>query len=216
MDRLRKFGKKALLAFLRWRRQAGMLWLSLGPWQWAAAIFFGAAFGLGTAFLSVTGGRGELHAGVWATSLVYGSTEADIYTRARVALFGLLALSREQTVYYTAARDGAGAALSGDCTYVVTGRDFDARWWSITAYGPDSYLIANGEGVYSYSKTTVAREPNGRFVIRVSADEQPGNWLPVRRGARFDMTARLYNPDAAVIEDPEGVLLPTVVKEGCR
>ena len=216
MDRSGELGKRALLAVLRGRRRAGAFWLSLGAWQWAVAVFAGALLGLGTAFLSIVSGRGEIHAGVWATSLTYGSAEADIHTRARVALFGLLALSREQTVYYTAARDGAGAALSGDCTYVVTGRDFDARWWSITAYGPDSYLIPNGEGIYSYSKTTVVREPDGRFVIRISADEQSGNWLPVRRGQRFDMTARFYNPDASVVEDPEGVPLPTIVKEGCR
>lgn len=216
MMRFGEAGRAGLLALLRLRRQAAAVWARLGAWQWGVALLLGAVLGIATALLSVASGRGELHAGVWATSLAYGSEAADMRTRARVALFGLLALSSEQTVYYTASRDGSGDLLSGDCTYIVTGRDLDARWWSITAYGPDSHLIPNEAGIYSYSKSSVAREGDGRFLIRVSADRQPGNWLPVRRGERFDMTARLYNPGAAVVENPAAVALPTIVREGCR
>lgn len=215
MKRFEYVWKGALLLLLRARHRAQGAWISLGAWQWAVVVLAGALLGLGSAFLTIASGRGELRSGVWVTSLAYGSAEADIYTRARVALFGLLALSREQAVYYTAARDSSGERLSGDCTYVVTGRDLDARWWSITAYGSDSHLIPNDANIYSYSRTTVAREADGSFVIRVSARRQPGNWLPVRRGERFDMTARFYNPGVSVIEDPVAVRLPTVVREAC-
>lgn len=211
-----KTGGRMLETARRGGRSILGFWTRLGAWQWAAVLFAGAALGLGSALLAVASGRGEVHSGVWATSLTYGSAEADIYTRARVALFGLLALSREQTVYYTAARDASGEPFSGDCTYIVRGRDLDARWWSITAYGPDSHLIPNEAGIYSYSKTSVVREADGSYVIRVSAESQPGNWLPVKRGERFDMTARLYNPAPSVIEAPSAIVLPAVVKEGCR
>lgn len=216
MRRFEYVWKGALHLLLRGWARARETWMSLGTWQWAVVVLAGALLGLGSAFFAITSGRGELRSGVWVTSLTYGSAEADVYTRARVALFGLLALSREQAVYYTAARDSSGERLSGDCTYVVTGRDLDARWWSITAYGPDSHLIPNDANIYSYSRTTVAREADGSFVIRVSAERQPGNWLPVRRGERFDMTARFYNPDVSVLEEPAAVRLPTVVRETCQ
>lgn len=216
MRRYEDVRERAVLVFLRGGRHAASFWTWLGVWQWAAAVIPGIALGLASAFFLVTSGRGELHAGAWATSLTYGSAEADIYTRARVALFGLLALSREQTIYFTAARDSAGRPLSGDCTYLVKGRDLDARWWSLTAYGPDSHLIANEPGIYSYSKTTVAREADGGFVLRVSAAPQPGNWLPVKPGERFDMTMRFYNPAPSLAADLTGAPLPTIAREDCR
>jgi hypothetical protein len=212
----REAGRRVRDAALRGRQGVLAVWSRLGIWQWAAVLVIGIAAGLGSALLAVASGRGEVRSGVWATSLTYGSAEADIYTRARVALFGLLALAREQTVYYTAARDASGELLSGDCTYIVRGRDLDARWWSITAYGPDSHLIPNEAGIYSYSKTSAVREADGSYVIRISAEPQPGNWLPVKRGERFDMTARLYNPAAFVVEAPAAVVLPDIVREGCR
>lgn len=187
-----------------------------GTWQWTGVVALGLLLGFGTALYAISSGRGSVAAGPWATSMSYGSSDADMYTRARVALFGLLALSREQTVYYTANRDDGGERLSGDCTYVVTGRDLAARWWSVTAYGPDSYLIPNEAGVYSFSKTTVKREDDGSFIVRVSADRQPGNWLPVKAGENFDMTARFYNPAPSVHANPAAVALPHIEKESCR
>lgn len=185
-------------------------------WQWAGAIVLGLAIGLGASLLAIGSGRGNIAAGPWVTSMVYGSSDADMYTRARVALFGLLALNKEQAVYYTASVDDAGERLSGDCTYLLKGQDLTARWWSVTAYGADSYLIANDAGIYSFSKATVAREPDGSYEVRVSAARQAGNWLPVKRGERFDLTARLYNPAAAVHADPAAVALPVIEKESCE
>ncbi|MFZ2466787.1 MAG: DUF1214 domain-containing protein [Parvibaculum sedimenti] len=139
-----------------------------------------------------------------------------MYTRARVALYGLLALDRKETMYYTASTDDAGKPLSGDCTYVVEGKDLAARWWSVTAYGPDSFLIPNEANVYSFAKTTVKREADGHYIVRVSADRQEGNWLPVKRGQSFDMTARFYNPDAEVSAAPASAELPRITKESCK
>lgn len=185
-------------------------------WQWAGVVALGVLVGAGSALYGVASGRGEIRVGPWATGTVYGSRDADMYTRARVALFGLLALGRDQTVYYTANSDDAGEPLSGDCTYLVTGTDLAARWWSVTAYGPDSYLIPNEARIYSFSKTTVTRDADDRYAVRVSAAPQPGNWLPVKAGEHFDMTARFYNPDPSVHDDPAAVALPSISKEGCR
>jgi hypothetical protein len=185
---------------------------------WAGIVVLGIALGLGSvaAMLRHGGLGGGITVGPWKTSLATGSSSADMYTRARVALYGLLALDKKETLYYTAATDSAGAPLSGDCTYVLEGKDLAARWWSVTAYGPDSFLMPNDAGIYSFSKTTVKHEPDGHYVVRISAGKQDGNWLPVKPGERFDMTARFYNPDTSVYAAPGDAVLPTITKESCK
>jgi hypothetical protein len=185
---------------------------------WGGVAVLGVALGLVSASLVLRSGglSGAAAVGPWSASLSAGSAGADMYTRARVARYGLLALDKKETLYYTARTDGAGAPLSGSCTYVLKGNDLAARWWSVTAYGPDSFLIPNDANIYSFAKTTVKREADGSYVVRVSADRQEGNWLPVKAGESFDMTARFYNPDPAVYAAPQSAVLPTIEKESCK
>lgn len=183
---------------------------------WASALVAGAALAGVSIAWAMTALQGEYRSGPWYTSAVFGSVDADMYTRARVALLGLLALDKRETMYYTANTDSEGGALSGDCTYRIEGGDLAAHWWSITAYDAASFLIENEQRVYSFSQTTTEREPDGSFVIRISADPQEKNWLPVKRGESFDMTARFYNPEASIYADPSAAVLPVIVKEGCK
>src|SRR5271155_3459518 len=101
-----------------------------------AVLIVGTALGLATTwFVTSRGGMGDsVVDGPWKTSLVVGSSQSDPYTRARVALHGLLALNRSETIYYTATTDDQGHALDGQCVYEIRGRDPNTRWWSITAY----------------------------------------------------------------------------------
>ncbi|HEY4344181.1 MAG TPA: DUF1214 domain-containing protein [Parvibaculum sp.] len=185
---------------------------------WGGVAVLGVALGLASASyaLRIGGLGGGVKVGPWGASLSAGSVDADMYTRARIARYGLLALDKKETLYYTAATDSAGAPLSGSCTYIVKGNDLAARWWSVTAYGPDSYLIANEANIFSFAKTTLKHEADGSYIVRVSPDRQEGNWLPVKAGERFDMTARFYNPDASVSAAPQSAVLPTIVKESCK
>ena len=185
---------------------------------WGAIALVGLVLGLASAALVLWIGfeKGSITSGRWKTNLSSGSQEAGMYTRARVALFGLLALKKEESIYFVATADSQGGALSGDCVYRLEGADMPARWWTLTAYGPDSYLIANTARIYSVSKSRVQRDADGRFTIRVSAQQEQGNWLPVQAGRRFDLTARLYNPDPSVYAAPGAVVLPAIVKERCR
>ena len=158
----------------------------------------------------------EIRNGSWTTNLDTGSTQAGIYLRAQVALGGLLALSKEETIYFGAREDDEGEGLSGSCDYRMEGSDLGARWWSITAYGSDFFLIPNPEDRYSFTATTVERESGGDFVIHVSATEQARNWLPVAADSPFDLIARLYNPESSVYENPAQAQLPRIRKVGCR
>ncbi len=158
---------------------------------------------------------GGIHDGPWRTSLLAGSSEGDPYLRAYVAVHGLLALSRKETVYYNASDDSEGHALDGNCTYRIVGHDPPARWWSITAYGTDDFLIPNPADRYSVSMNSVMRQTDGSFVVTVSKKNAETNWIPVAAG-RFDLTIRLYNPQATVAAHPGDVALPTIEKAACE
>jgi hypothetical protein len=180
------------------------------------SVAAGIALGVGTTWLAVRGGLpGGVDDGPWQTSLAIGSANGDALTRASVALHGLFALNRSETIYYTARSDDTGAALTGACTYRVSGRDPATRWWSITAYGADDFLIPNPGKHYSVSKNSVTRDAGGTFAATVSAKQAPADWIAVT-DAPFSLTLRLYNPDKSVAADPAHAKLPAITKVSCK
>src|ERR1700731_89791 len=93
----------------------------------------GTALGLAVTWATAIHGTksGGIGDGPWRTSLYAGSSQGSPYLRAYVAVHGLLALSRAETIYYNASEDSDGQRLDGYCSYLVEGRDPPARWWSI-------------------------------------------------------------------------------------
>jgi len=185
-----------------------------------AAFVVALILGAGSAILLIRSGGlgGDVAVGPWETDLTIGSTQADPYTRARVAVAGLLALNRSETIYFTAHRDDAGDKLRISCSYKITGFDPPARWWSITLYGEDHYLIPNPQNRYSVGGETVQRNEDGSFVIHVGPEERDTNWIPTgdgQNGDTFTLTLRLYNPDDKAARDPAGISLPQIAKEAC-
>jgi hypothetical protein len=179
----------------------------------AAGFALALAATWATAVRGTMGGSGT--DGPWHTSLNTGSSEGGPYLRARIAVHGLLALSREETVYYTTLSDSDGAALDGNCVYHLEGHDPPTRWWSITTYGADDFLIPNDANRYSASMNSLARDADGSFKVTLSKAKAEGDWIPVAPG-RFHLTVRLYNPQADVIADPAHVALPAIKKAGCE
>ncbi len=181
------------------------------------SIVAAIVLGLGSAYVAV---RSAMPAdsivknGPWSANLAAGGTNADDYTRTAVAIAGLLALNKDETIYYGTESDSAGEPFDPKCAYRIEGRDPDARWWSITAYGKDHYLIDNPAKRYSVSKTSVVRNPDGGFVVRVSGTPEAQNWIAASPDG-FQLTLRLYNPGKTVTADPAGVPLPSIVKEAC-
>jgi hypothetical protein len=158
---------------------------------------------------------GGVSDGPWQTNLLIGSSGGDMRTRASVAVHGLLALNRSETIYYSAITDDAGDRLDGRCTYLITGRDPPTRWWSITVYGADDFLIPDPAGRYSISKTSVTRDTSGGFTATLAPNPSGPNALPTG-GQKINLTLRLYNPSPAVTADPAHVKLPSIHKVSCQ
>lgn len=174
--------------------------------------------GIGSAVWSVqrTLGSGGVVNGPWLTNAHIGSAAADANLRASVAVGGLLALNRRETVYYTAATDDDGEPLRSECRYRVEGTDPPARWWSITAYGADHYLVPHPRRAYSVDRTRVRRDDGGTFRIMVGGEPRDADWIATAPpGETFTLTLRLYQPEGAAADDLGGTTLPRIVREGC-
>src|SRR5688572_3872344 len=141
---------------------------------WAGLVGAAVATGVLTVkpVIGLTMERLAIKAGPWRTNVATGSAEANPYERAAIAVAGLYALSKEETLYYTAFTDSDGRALDGRCDYRVTGRPLPARWWSLTLYGADHYLVANPANVFSRHANNLEFDGDGAYVVHVSAQPQ--------------------------------------------
>jgi hypothetical protein len=179
------------------------------------AIILGSAIGIGSAILAFEQGvnaRGIIN-GAWRTNLSAGSQQADIFTRAWIAVHGLLALNQSETIYYHSYTDDNGQPLSSENVYRIEGKAPDSRWWSITVYGADDFLIPNELSRYSYSGNSVMYDRDGKFTIYLARVQKPGDWLPLGNQNKFNLSLRLYNPGESVRSNPAAVELPHIIKE---
>lgn len=186
------------------------------------ATVLGLAVGVSLAVYRVRGGlaAGQITNGPWATAKTYGSAQADALTRARVALSGLLALPATEAMYFTAKTDSAGRPLDGRCVYKLSLPEIPARWWSITAYQGEGWLIANPGANYSVGSGFFGDEAG--FIVVGPKPPMPWSGAP-KRGyistggvAAFDLTLRAYHPSADLLAHPDAAKLPSIERGPCK
>jgi hypothetical protein len=183
------------------------------------ALYAGAiAFGLGSAWWVLKKApwmHNTVQAGAWRANLHAGSQDADLYTRAGIALNALLALDRSETMYFVATQDDAGRPLRARCNYRVTGTPPAARWWSITAYADDMFLFDTGVGHHSLNGSTARLDGQGRFALTAGSTEYPGtHWLATKGDGGLVLTLRLYNPSPALQANPASLAPPSLTRQG--
>ena len=183
-----------------------------------ATVVVGLIVGIGSAWLWLTrtdpAGK---RIGSWLVNLEAGSTDASMYTRARIALKALLALDRRETLYYIAQQDDAGRPLRAECRYLVSGSIPAARWWSVTAYADDIFLFPNPDKKYSVS----GENPTGRTLgsFRMVTGPTPPitggiEWVPTPGKGDLLLTLRLYNPMPELQADPGALAAPSIQLQG--
>ena len=185
--------------------------------------------GAGSAWLVVRSqlDRGGVSVGAWRTSTLAGSTHADLYTRAVVAVGALLALNREETVYYVATTDSDGRPLRSRCRYRSSGPAPDARWWSVTAYAEDRFLFDAPGRHYSVNGHNVPKDAQGRFSFETGPTPPPNGaapapsspagatpWLPTPGDRGLSFTLRLYNPAPELVANPASLAAPRIERLG--
>lgn len=150
--------------------------------------------------------------GSWEHNPMVGSAAANMYLRAGVARSGLLALSRDEAIYFQADTDADGKPLSADHSYRISGRELPGRWWSITVYGADYFLMPNEQDRYSLNSENIQKDADGRFSLSLSRQPQSGNWLPLGDAPKFDLLLRVYNPSPSLMQNLAAAPLPSIEK----
>lgn len=184
---------------------------------WAAAVLAGIVLGCASVWAALEIGRGNFgeQYGAWSHSRATGSTAAGPYTRAIIARDGLLALSAREALYFNLTEDDQGAPLSENCSYELTGRPINTRWWSVTLYADDSFLARNEDHAASIDASHVSPGADGRWRALISTVRGDAiYWLSSRNAGRdFSLTLRVYNPhrDFRASEDT----LPTLTRLSC-
>jgi hypothetical protein len=177
----------------------------------------GLILGAGAALYSVRAGAfgSSAKIGPWTTGGDIGTTRASAYTRATVALHGLLALPAREARYYSADKDDDGRPLDGRCRYRIAGGDAGGAWFSLTLYDPDGYLVANKAGIYSAGSAAMSPAERGAWTILAAPQPQPGRWLPTAGLERFNLTLRVYLPADGGRANLSRERLPRIDKLGC-
>lgn len=185
--------------------------------RYAICIALGLVAGTAYAVQAVRGGLndGMIPVGPWETGKSFGTANASTLTRAKVALSGLMALPATEAMYFTAQRDSEGRALEGRCSYRVSGGTLDGRWWSITLYEGEGWLVKNAANRWSIPASAVSPDALGRWSFAVAPRARPGNWLPTGSAKAFELTLRLYHPSAAIQARPDQAQLPIITRQDC-
>ncbi len=157
---------------------------------------------------------GGVNNGPWISNPNIGSPDANPLVRSLVARRGLLALSRQEAVYFTATRDSDGRNLTERCTYEVIGEMPPTRWWSLTVYDTDSFLPRNDRNRHAVSQTTVQTDASGRVAIPIGQDEAGA--IVTENAGLFSLTLRLYHPDPIVLEALDTLIFPRIDRVGCE
>ncbi|MFT6407886.1 MAG: hypothetical protein ACJAQ6_001302 [Arenicella sp.] len=180
------------------------------------AVALGLVIGLGSLRYIVTTVSGEIRNGPWITDFTAGGTDAGAYTRAKLAAQALLAMTKDQSVYFIAETDSAGDTLDAACHYTLSGGDLPTRWWSITIYASDYFFVANQEKRYAISKSSLSAQTdeNGQWNASIN-NTATANLISPKAGS-FSLMVRHYHPEPIVSEDPYSLKLPVITKGECR
>jgi hypothetical protein len=176
-----------------------------------------AVVGLGGTWLALTQDHasGGVTIGAWTAWPRQGTAGIDPYARAMVARSGELPVGSGDGVAFQARNDDNGHLLDGRCDVVVEGLTPQARYWTLTLYGPDGKLVGNSVGRHGFTSHEIVRRANGSFTITIGPRARPGNWLPTGAVERYLLIMRLYDTPIGVTTRGRDVSMPTIVRGRC-
>jgi hypothetical protein len=175
-------------------------------------VLIGFLLGSGIALYRITHWKGKdatIKNGSWNGQKLDNVGKNPLLT-ARIAVAALFALRPDETIYLVAKDDTEGQLLSGNHDYIVTGVPMAARYWSITMYGEDYFLVPNEVNRFNYNMMSLQYESDSSFSFHISPTKKEGNWLPSGENHNFYLTLRLYHPDEELVNTIETANLPII------
>jgi hypothetical protein len=137
----------------------------------------------------------------------------DLLSIAQIAVYATYPLTKKEVIYLNANTDSDGNPIDSKSGYVIEGKKFDARYWSITAYDQDGFLIKNPNNKFSYNYENVKYAADSTsYKINLSATEKSENWLPTTDAQKIALVIRLYQPSDSLRNNIVANALPIIKK----
>ncbi len=171
--------------------------------------------GVGSAIVVTKSMKSVKRNGPWVIDTSLGDAEANIYQKAYLAVSAPFGLGKNEVIYFFANTDDNGHPLNSSCDYTIRANNLDARWWNITVYS-DKFLIPNKQNRYSYRSTNIKKNADGQSIIYLSKTPKEGNWLPTGKSNELSLILRVYHPSQGILNGPELIELPHIIKEECK
>ncbi len=182
----------------------------------AISIAISTGFGLTWIAVERNFGFGRISNNGWVSWPKAGTTDADPYTKAVVSRTGQIPLTVAEGISLQRSVDEKGTLLSGRCIYTIYGNLPPARLWTLAAYSPAGQLQANKAERYSLTSAEIVRDAAGAFELSISAQVQPGNWLPVAEDKPYVLVLRFYDtPLSSSASELDLSLIPAFRKASC-
>jgi hypothetical protein len=183
----------------------------------ALALALAIVVGVSSAWYAIERGRifGAVVVGGWTAWPKEGGEEPDPYDLAMLTRTGEVPLGSGEGLTFVADNDAAGAPLSGKCTYQVAGQTPVARLWTLTATDGAGRLMVNVARRAGFHSREIVRRTDGSFVITVSPDPSPGNWLPVASTGKIKLVLRLYDTPLTTGSQIANLVMPAIHAVGC-
>jgi hypothetical protein len=124
---------------------------------------------------------------------------------------------KHEAIYPRVYVDLNGNRLDGSAHYQIVGEtDMQAVWWAVSIYNERFDLFPNTERHSFTSLNTLFTDGGRRFVIDIAPEwpEGAANWLPCRLGEPFNLVWKFYVPGTEVLDRPEDLAAPRVVRVG--
>lgn len=180
------------------------------------AIVLGTVIGAGVAVYRISHWTDEdatIRNGAWNANRRMEMGRDRLLT-ARIATAATFALDPSEAVYMVAEGDTEGRKFDAAYDYIIEGHAawLNARYWSITMYAPDYFLVPNDAGRFSFNVMNTAVSDDGSFRIVISPEERQGDWLPSVKEGGFYLLLRLYHPEPAFFGHLDSVPLPVITR----
>jgi hypothetical protein len=182
------------------------------------ALAIAGGLGLGTTWLAVTRGiaYGGVTIGAWTAWPKNGTAGIDPYARAMVARTGELPVGSGDGVAFYARTDDSGQVLDGRCDVTLSGITPQARFWTLSLYDPEGWLVANSVQRYGFTSQEVIRRADGTFEITIGPRARPGNWLPTGGVEKYLLVLRLYDtPIGMATRSGRDAPMPSIGRRAC-
>lgn len=183
-----------------------------------AILIIGLTLGGALSWMSIQSnhGFGTLKVGQWTAWPLSGSSDADPYTKAKVAADGDVPLGAAEGLAFHATLDQRGDPLRLDCQYSLQGQTPPARFWTLSAHNIDGHVLATREGAASnIISRALLRNAKGEFIIQAGPKLAAGNWLETTGTGPFQLILRLYDSPVTTSGGGGEAVMPTISLIGC-